>query len=146
MDIISPLLDSMYGLPTERRAVGTICWFTTCSLGLVGGLVGEELFAGWNAVSLALSSVGGGLLVYGVYGFFGFRAVARLAAFYLGAILGLLVGFFLTNFFGGWAFLLAPVFGVLTAVFRPFARQPEPTPPQPAEPVQPGEWRRREWG
>lgn len=144
LDIFSALHDSMNGLPTERRAVASICFFTTCSLGLVGSLGGPFLVPGWNSASLVLFAVGGGVLVYSVYGFFGFRCVVWLAAFYVGAVLGLVIGLFLDDLFGVWAYLLAPLLGLLNAIFRPFARiRPKALPSE--EPLKVGEWRRKKW-
>jgi hypothetical protein len=63
----------------------------------------------------------------------------------VGLFFGGLLGMALAGLFDlGWApLLLAPAFAVLNLVFRPFAREPKPTPPE--EPLQPGEWRRKNW-
>lgn len=151
IEAIPHLNDAMNGLPTEKKAVGTIATFTVIPLACVGIVVGGFSAPGTGEGALFLWGVGGGVLaaviglvlVFGVHRLFGFRAVARLAAFYIGAIVGLMIGWCLTFLIDFWGWLLAPLLGVLNAAFRPFARRPKAD--LPAEPLKPGEWRRRKW-
>jgi hypothetical protein len=151
IEAIPVLNEAMNGRPTERKAVGTIATFTVIPLAGAGIVAGGFLAPGFDEGSLILWAVGGGVLaaavglatVFAVYRLFGFRAVAGLAAFYAGAWLGLFIAVFLIPLLDVWAFLPAPVLGVLNAVFRPFARRPKPAPPE--EPLKPGEWRRKTW-
>lgn len=146
------LNDAMNGLPTEKKAAGTIATVTVIPLACAGIVAGGFLAPGYDGGSLALWATGGGLLaaavglgsVYGVYRLFGFRVLAWLAAFLAGAFLGLFLARCLITVLDVWGLVLLPLgLGLLNAVFRPFARRPKPEPPP--EPLKPGEWRRK-WG
>ena len=151
IEVIPVLNEAMNGLPTERKAVGTIALFTALTLACVAIPAGGFLAPGVDEGSVILWAVGGGVLaavvagvlVFGTYRLLGFRAVAWGAAFLAGAFLGLFLGYCLIFLLDAWGFLLSPLLGVLNAVFRPFARKPKAK--LPAEPLKPGEWRRRNW-
>ena len=148
IEVLPVLNDAMNGLPNERKAAGTIAMFTVIPMAIVGIVAGGFLAPVTDDGALILGLVGGGLLaaavglvsVFAVYRLFGFRMVARLAAFHAGAYLGVFAGYLLIVFFDWWGFLLAPLLGLLNAVFRPFARRPKAATPE--GPLQPGEWRR----
>lgn len=152
IEAIPTLNDAMNGLPTEKKAVGTIATFTVIPLACVGIVTGGFLAPGHGEWSLILCGVGGGVLaaavglatVFATYRLFGFRAVAGLAAFYVGALAGGLIGWCLTFLIDAWGLLLAPLLGLLNAILRPFARIRSKTPPS-EEPLKPGEWRRKKW-
>ena len=152
LEAIPHLNDAMNGLPTERKAVGTIAVISVIPLAGVGIVAGGFLAPKPLAGPLYLWGTGGGVLaaavalasVFGVYRLFGFRAVAGMAAFYSGTIAGGMIGWLILTLLNlPWALLLAPVCGVLNVVFRPFFR-PKANPP--AEPLKLGEWwRQKEW-
>lgn len=149
IEAIPALNQAMNGLPTEKKAVATIATFTVIPLACAGIVTGGFSAPGTGEGALFLWAICGGVLaavvalatVYAVYRLFGFRAVAGLAAFYSGAIVGLLIGWCLIFLLDWWALLLSPALGVLNLVFRPFSPRPKADPP--AEPLKPGEWRRR---
>jgi hypothetical protein len=151
IEAVPALNEAMNGLPTEKKAAGTIAVFTVIPLACAGIVAGGFLAPGTGEGALILWAVGGGVLaavvglvtVFAVHRLFGFRAVAGLAAFYAGAWLGLFLGWGLIWLLDWWALLLSPALGLLNLIFRPFARKPKPKPPE--EPLKPGEWRRKEW-
>lgn len=149
IEAIPVLNDAMNGLPNEKKAVSTIAMFTVLPLAIVGIVAGGFLAPGVDEGTLILWVVGGGgvaafvglVSVFAVYRLLGFPALAWLAAFATGAYLGLFAGYLLIVFLDWWGFLLAPLLGLLNAVFRPFARKPKAETPE--EPLQAGEWRRK---
>ncbi len=153
-DRLKPLLDAINGLPDEPRAVRTIATYalmpTTCA-GIVGGALAVPHTAGfWVLVGAAAGGAAGGaaLTVAAVlltHRLFGFRAVVRVGEAVLGLFGGFFLGVALTWLFdlGSWPLLLAPAGAVLSVIFRPFTRRPKAYPP--ADPLKPGEWRRKTW-